>query len=483
MGRYITVRLRSVFVVDKEGKVPRWGDSAQPHNVVGYAKVTIPKFHRFADKLTNPKTGETHININGIINPFVLRLEPPPVALCNEPAGPLLGPPGMPKGSYETEEEKIEHEAAYGVMAERRYRPLEVLIYPKKGFIDILPFPRVVDGMTHGRVIRMPSFDVNSIDIDWKPDWISVRSDDKRDDHPVRSRDDESKEGKASDMLAAGRWAIVIHRTTSNNIGSSLHDFIQNWQLKGAHYIIDLDGHVVKLIDDRNFIAWHAGPGAQWQGNRPVNAFSIGIEMVNATGSQYTHAQMSSLVTLIDRLRKAYKIPRERVLGHCEVRRLEEEKKVTVNPKEQCPGFEFDWTILEKNGHATFPRLHENLKLPPGFDEFFLNNAQDALMYPNTDEKGGRYGKKNRSLSSGRSDLVAQLQQNLVAIGYETYANDVGIFGVRTEKILRRFQARYMTGSRETYLGEDHEHLGKATLHTVVMMQAVLAALGREWRA
>jgi N-acetyl-anhydromuramyl-L-alanine amidase AmpD len=484
MGRFIKVRLRSVFVVDKEGKVPRWGDSAQPHNVVGYAKVTIPKFHRFADKLTNPKTGETQININGITNPFVLRLEPPLVSLCNEPAGPLLGPPGLPKGSYESEEEKKEHELSYGVMAERRYRPLEVLIYPKKGFIDILPFPRVVDGMTHGRVIRKPSFDVNSIDIDWKPDWISVTPERKRDDEPVHPVGNKSKEvlEKASDLLAAGKWAIVIHRTTSNNIGSSLHDFIGNYKRKGAHYIIDLDGHIVKLIDDRNWMAWHAGEDAQWQGKQPVNAFSVGIEIVNATRSQYTHAQMSSLVTLIDKLRKAYKIPRERVLGHCEVRRLEEVETTPINPKEECPGFEFDWPILEKNGHATFPRFSEDLKLPPGFDEFFLNNAEDALMYPNSDKKGGRYGKKNRSLSSGRSDLVAQLQRNLVAIGYENYKEDQGIFSARTEKVLRRFQARYMTGSRESYLGEKQEHLGKATLHTVVMMQAVLAASGQEWQ-
>lgn len=483
MGRYITVRLRSVFVVDKEGQVPRWGDSAQPHNVVGYAKVTIPKFHRFADKLTNPKTGETHININGIINPFVLRLEPPPVALCNEPAGPLLGPPGMPKGSYETEEEKVEHEAAYGVMAERRYRPLEVLIYPKKGFIDILPFPRVVDGMTHGRVIRMPSFDVNSIDIDWKPDWISVTPERKRDDAPVHPVGQKEATEKASELLAAGKWAIVIHRTTSNNIGSSLHDFIQNYKNKGAHYLIDLDGHIVKLIDDRNWMAWHAGPDAQWQGKQPVNAFSIGIEIVNATGSQYTHAQMSSLFTLIDKLRKAYKIPRERVLAHCEVRALEGKGAKRNNPKEECPGFEFDWPILEKNGHATFPRFREDLKLPPGFDDFFLNNAQDALRYQNTDEKGGRYGKKNRSLPSGRSDLVAQLQRNLMTIGYERPEENIGVFGIDTEKILRRFQARYMTASREPYLGEGREHLGTATIHTVVMMQAVLAALEQEWRA
>jgi N-acetyl-anhydromuramyl-L-alanine amidase AmpD len=470
-----------VFVVDKEGKVPRWGDSAQPHNVVGYAKVTIPKFHRVADKLTDPKTGETRININDIINPFVLRLEPHPVALCNEPAGPLLGPPGMPKGTYETEEEKAEHELAYGLMAQRRYRPLEVLIYPKKGFIDILPFPRVVDGMTHGRVIRMPSFDVNSIDIDWKPDWISVKASGLRENELVESFDDpNATKEKPSDLLARGEWAIVIHSTDEKSIGSVLNTFLT--EEKSAHYIIDLDGHVVKCVDDQKYMAGHAGKGAQWYNKKPVNAFSIGIEIVNKDGP-ITHAQMSSLIMLLDKLRKTYKIPRDRVLAHCEVKNLIKEKSGLSNPRLYCPGFDFDWTILEKNGHATYPSFREDAKLPRGFDEFFLNNVNDALVYTNSDKGRGKYGKKSSSLSSERNDLVAQLQRNLAALGYERVSpGEVGEFDQRTFRIVQRFQGRYMTGPRKQFIGDNEENLGKATLHTIVLMQAILAAKGLEWK-
>jgi N-acetyl-anhydromuramyl-L-alanine amidase AmpD len=427
--------------------------------------------------------------MNGINTPFVVRLDPPAVSLSDQPAGPLLAPPGIPRDPHETAAQKAEREKferSLGVMTKRRYRPLEILVYPRNGRLHFELPPRVVEGMTHGRVIHHEEFDNNFLDIDWKPDWITVRPDKRRDKEPIFTVDggDPTKQETASDFLTAGKWAIVIHRTAENEIGSSLNHFIENWDDKGAHYLIDLDGHAVKLIDDRVYMAHHAGPGAQWQNKRPVNAFSIGIEIVNKTGRQYAHAQMASLILLLDRLRKTFRIPKDRVLAHAEIRRIEGEGKTLNNPKEPCPGFEFEWTILEKNGHATFPSFREDARLPPGFDEFFLNNADDGLMFPNNDKGKGHYGKKNRPLDSGRNDLVAQLHRNLVAIGYERpqSPNGEGEFSAYTEKIVRRFQARYMTGVREKYLGEEREHLGKATIHTIVMMQAVLTARGQEWR-
>lgn len=484
MERLLRVRLRSVFVVDDKSKIIRWKNEAE--TPITNAVVRIPKHHRLAE-LTNSK-GETRINMNGINTPFVVRLDPPAVSLSDQPAGPLLAPPGIPKDTHETAAQKADREKferSLGVMTKRRYRPLEILVYPRKGRLHFELPPRVVEGMTHGRVIHHEEFDNNLLDIDWKPDWVTVKPEKRRDQEPILVYDggDSRKPETAADFLAAGKWAIVIHRTAENEIGSSLNDFIANWQKKGAHYIIDLDGHVVKLIDDRVYMAYHAGPNAQWQNRQPVNAFSVGIEIVNKTGMQYTHPQMASLLSLLDRLRKIFRVPRDRVLAHAEIRRIEGEGKTLNNPKEPCPGFEFEWTILEKNGHATYPSFREDARLPPGFDEFFLNNVEDGLLYPNSDKGKGRYGNKNRPLDSGRNDLIAQLHKNLIAIGYEKprEPNDPRDFSAYTEKIVRRFQARYITGSREKYLGENREALGKVTIHTVVMMQAVLAARGLEW--
>jgi N-acetyl-anhydromuramyl-L-alanine amidase AmpD len=494
----LKVRLRSVFVVDEKSRVPRWKNDAE--TVIANAEVKIPKHHRLAEWPTDPQNGETRLNIHAINTPFIVQIDPPAVSLSDQPAGPLLGPPGLPRKAQETaaeREKREEIEKQQGVMLRRRYRPLEILVYPRKGHLHHDLPPRVVEGMTHGRVIRHAEWDQNLLDIDWKPDWISIptaeqlrvakaaKRSQERDDEPIYKADDPNRKqiAKASEFLAAGKWVILIHRTTVNVIGSTLNEFIENWKAKGVHYIIDLDGHIVKLIDDRAYVAWHTGP-SQWRNESPVNAFSIGIEIVNKTGDKYTHAQMASLLRLVDQLRKTYKISRDRVLAHGEVRGLVGDGKGVNNPRENCPGFEFDWTILEKNGHATYPSFREEATLPPGFDEFFLNKVDDALSHPNSDKDGGQYGKSGKRLPSGRSDLVAQLQRNLGAIGYERLEGTIDFknFSVRTEKILRRFQARYMSGPREKYLGDKQADLGKANLYTIVMMQAVLTAQGQQWR-
>src|SRR6185503_19464459 len=98
---------------------------------------------------------------------------------------------------------------------------------------------------------------------------------------------------------------------------------------------------------------------------------------------------------------------------------------------------------------ATYPSFREDARLPVGFEEFFLNNVDDTLMHPNSDRGHGKYGKKNRSLPSGRNDLVSQLQRNLYEIGYEyTEPDQRGEFDGRTEQLVKRFQGRYMTGPR-----------------------------------
>jgi hypothetical protein len=40
-----------------------------------------------------------------------------------------------------------------------------------------------------------------------------------------------------------------------------------------------------------------------------------------------------------------------------------------------------------------------------------------------------------------------------------------------------------MTGQKNKYLGDDQKYRGKANIHTIVMIQAVLAARGMEWRS
>ena len=471
MPGLLKVTTFAAFTLDG-AKTPRirWDDGVTATNVIRGAQVRVPKWNRVSRSPTN-KDGEAIIDIRGIKSWLVLRLEPPSVSLCDQPAGPLLGPPPPAKDKDKKE---------LGNMPERRLRPLEIDVFLADGFVrGDLP-PRVVSGMTHGRVIRHTK---DSIEIDWKPDWISARNAAPRSkvSRILDLRHREKSEPTVG-FLNSGKGIIVIHRTASHDMGQALNEFITSE--KNAHYVIDVDGHVVKMIDEKERMAGHAGEGAQWEGNYPVNAFSIGIELVNKSGP-FPHPQMSSLVSLLDRLRKSSRIPRDRVLAHCEVRPFEIQNEQLVNPRQECPGYDFEWTILEKNGHATQPRFREDATLPPGFDEFFTNNPDDVLGYLDTDAGKGSYGKKNRPLPSGRHDLISQLQRNLFEIGYERPKDPwtPGKFEKRTELLVKRFQGRFMTGVRKKYLGDEGtEYLGKATLHTVVMMQAVLAAKGREWR-
>jgi N-acetylmuramoyl-L-alanine amidase len=150
---------------------------------------------------------------------------------------------------------------------------------------------------------RVRSVAEDFIEVDWKPDWVRA--------HRVEPR---------PPRVVAN--AIVLHRTDAPTIGSTLSKFIT--KQVNAHYVVDVDGHVVKMVSEADE-ASHAGPGAQWRGEKPVNSFSIGIEIVNG-GGKFPAPQMTGLIRLIQDLMDALRIPRRRVLAHGEVNPLEPAK-------------------------------------------------------------------------------------------------------------------------------------------------------------
>jgi hypothetical protein len=83
-----------------------------------------------------------------------------------------------------------------------------------------------------------------------------------------------------------------------------------------AHYLIGRDGATYHLVADQN-IAWHAGVSKMPDGRTGVNAFSIGIEMINTLDGKFTDAQYSVLNSLIATLKKQY--PIKYILGHSDI--------------------------------------------------------------------------------------------------------------------------------------------------------------------
>jgi hypothetical protein len=70
-----------------------------------------------------------------------------------------------------------------------------------------------------------------------------------------------------------------------------------------------------------------------------MNCQGIGICLVgNFNNEQVSRKQMESLVYLVNKLRKYYNIPKNRILGHCQVK----------GAQTDCPGKKFPWNEFWK---------------------------------------------------------------------------------------------------------------------------------------
>lgn len=72
---------------------------------------------------------------------------------------------------------------------------------------------------------------------------------------------------------------IVIHYTANGSIEDTIAWFQNPANKVSAHYVIDLDGRIVQMVPDAKR-AYHAGVSSL-NGRVGVNAFSIGIELIN----------------------------------------------------------------------------------------------------------------------------------------------------------------------------------------------------------
>jgi len=83
-----------------------------------------------------------------------------------------------------------------------------------------------------------------------------------------------------------------------------------------AHYLIDREGTIYRLVEDKN-IAYHAGVSRMSDERNNVNDFSIGIEMINILDGQYTEVQYTAVNELIAYLKKQY--PIKFIVGHKDI--------------------------------------------------------------------------------------------------------------------------------------------------------------------
>ena len=199
---------------------------------------------------------------------------------------------------------------------------------------------------------------------------------------------------------------VVLHYTGMESGPEALARLCDPEAEVSAHYLIEEDGRVFKLVDEDKR-AWHAGV-SHWRGRDNLNHSSIGIELVNP-GHEFGYrafpeAQITSLLALLDGIQARHHIPKYGYVGHSDI----------APDRKQDPGELFPWQRLAAHG-------------------FGLWSGRDGA---DTSVLAAR-GQKNAN--------VMKFNQQLGIVGY--HIPDIQSFDATTEFAVRAFQAHWRSGT------------------------------------
>lgn len=253
----------------------------------------------------------------------------------------------------------------------------------------------------------------------------------------------------------------MIHRTGGAGVGSPLNTFTNPANVTGIHYLIDVDGHIVKLTHESDSVA-HTGPSF-WSGSTRGNGRSVGIEVVHTGAGNFPAAQYVALLRLVGQIRAAHPaIIRQRVVGHSDLAVVSRTNLAVSNRRMIDPGETFEWDRLEAAGHA-----RRRIQGPPTTTYNIL--AGQSLRRGQTAARGP--GGPNPIAAD-----ISQLQRDLSAIGYSIASNGTavsGVFDASLESAVQAFQQRYFAGGNRGLRGASFT-LGVVDFETAVAIRAVL---------
>jgi N-acetylmuramoyl-L-alanine amidase len=169
---------------------------------------------------------------------------------------------------------------------------------------------------------------------------------------------------------------VVLHYTGMQTASEALARLCDPVAEVSAHYLIDEDGTVTRLVDEENR-AWHAGR-SYWRGITDINSASVGIELANP-GHEFGYRpfpkpQIEALLPLLADIVKRHDIPRANVVGHSDI----------APARKEDPGELFPWDLLARyrltlaKPELTMRLIYDN----PG--AFFL--ALERFGYDITDQ-------------------------------------------------------------------------------------------------
>ncbi len=164
---------------------------------------------------------------------------------------------------------------------------------------------------------------------------------------------------------------VILHHTTNETVAKALRTLTDPQRQVSAHYIIGRTGERYQLVDEASR-AWHAGE-SWWGGNTDLNSASIGVELDNTGDEEFTEAQITELLLLLDELRSRYRIPTENILGHGDI----------APTRKVDPSALFPWARLAEKGFGLWcddasAALLDSAPLNPTFDALL---ALQALGY------------------------------------------------------------------------------------------------------
>ena len=147
---------------------------------------------------------------------------------------------------------------------------------------------------------------------------------------------------------------IIIHYTAMKTDIEAINYLCEIKSRVSSHFLISKKGKIYQLVST-NKRAWHAGT-SYWQKNKDINSRSIGIELdyqARNYNKSYSLKQISSLIYLLKKLKKKYKINSKCILGHSDIAPY---RKID-------PGKNFPWRILYKKNITYFPDINYNFQI------------------------------------------------------------------------------------------------------------------------
>lgn len=199
---------------------------------------------------------------------------------------------------------------------------------------------------------------------------------------------------------------VIIHFTAQDSVQQTLQTFTIVRTQVSAHYVVGKDGKIYHMLNDY-LRAWQAGI-SKWGSVTDMNSCSIGIELDNNGSEPFTPAQINSLLSLLNYLKKTYNIPTANFIGHQDIAPL----------RKPDPGPFFPWKTLAAKGFGYWS--DDILELPP--DNFDPAIALKLIGYDTSNLNAAIVAFKRHFIQTDQNPALTQLDLNVLYNLEEKYS-------------------------------------------------------------